>query len=527
MRLISTNPRDGGIGVSPTGPLEAVFSDPIDGGSVAFGPLLVIDSSGEVAATDGVVSGATLRLFPFGLPLASKIVWNIPSVSSATATFPGATQFFTTRDGQWQAPTLAEPDGGTVSVDSRPTVAIDLNGDGLFLWTQESGNYQRVHAARYTAMGDVLGPPIIVSAANPNGHARAPRVSLNDDGDGVAVWEQYDGLFRDVWAATYVRATDTWSAPVRLDTAAGDVSEPKVGVDAVGNAYVVWVQASSTAVGARTDVWGTRFAHATRVWQPAALLETNDLGFAFRASIGVARTTGGAVVAWSQHNGTRYDAVSIRAVTFASAYAAPVLLETSNAGDAFVEDVVADGTGRHAVAFTQPQLGASMFSLYVTRFETTTGLWSGPELVETNEAATVSQVSLAADATRALVVTWTQADGLFSSVWANDFTQGSWGTARLVEMASTGAASSPRAALGRHGNGVVVFSLSDGTRTNLWASRFLSATRSFGSPVLLEQDDAGNVGPPALAIGPSGVAHCVWGQAESLTRVNLHRARFH
>jgi hypothetical protein len=68
---------------------------------------------------------------------------------------------------------------------------------------------------------------------------------------------------------------------------------------------------------------------------------------------------------------------------------------------------------------------------------------------------------------------WEHSDGTRTDIWANRYTPGNgWGTAERIETDNAGDATSAQVALDPSGNGLAVWSQSDGTRTNIWANRF-------------------------------------------------------
>jgi hypothetical protein len=76
------------------------------------------------------------------------------------------------------------------------------------------------------------------------------------------------------------------------------------------------------------------------------------------------------------------------------------------------------------------------------------------------------------------------------------------------------------------GNAVAVWQQDNGTgtRTNIWASRFVPAT-GWGTATLVETDNAGDALVPQVAVDGSGNAVAVWYQSDG-TRSNIWANRF-
>ncbi len=87
------------------------------------------------------------------------------------------------------------------------------------------------------------------------GNADAPQIAMNAAGDAVAVWEQYDGSRTNAWANRYT-AGKGWGVPQLIETDnAGDASSPQITLDGDGNALALWLQDD----GARDNVWANRY----------------------------------------------------------------------------------------------------------------------------------------------------------------------------------------------------------------------------------------------------------------------------
>ena len=106
---------------------------------------------------------------------------------------------------------------------------------------------------------------------------------------------------------------------------------------------------------------------------------------------------------------------------------------------------------------------------------------------------------------------------------SNTFTPKVWGTAELIETDSVGNANNPQIAFDSNGNAIVVWFQSDGPRYNIWANHFDGT--SWGTPELIENDNAGRVAEPQIAFDNNGNAIAVWYQSDS-TRDNIWANRF-
>jgi hypothetical protein len=123
------------------------------------------------------------------------------------------------------------------------------------------------------------------------------------------------------------------------------------------------------------------------------------------------------------------------------------------------------------------------------------------------------------------IAVWRQSDGTRNSIRASRFVPGTgWGGAVLIGAENNGDVWFPSIAMDPHGNAVVVWSQSDGTRDNVWANRFVAGT-GWGAAMLIETDDAGSASNPRVGVDPAGNAVAVWQQSDGI-RDNIWTNRF-
>ena len=126
-----------------------------------------------------------------------------------------------------------------------PHVAVDAAGNFVFVWTRFDGTDIRIQTRRLSAAG-VLGAVQTVSPAG--GSAGEPRVALDADGDAVITWSRDDGTNLRVQART-LSAADVPGAVETLSAAGEDAFAPKVAVAPGGGGVIVWETAAGQIVG--------------------------------------------------------------------------------------------------------------------------------------------------------------------------------------------------------------------------------------------------------------------------------------
>src|SRR5690606_12704466 len=135
--------------------------------------------------------------------------------------------------------------------------------------------------------------------------------------------------------------------------------------------------------------------------------------------------------------------------------------------------------------------------------------WSTIDLVENDDLAWAGSPEVAINA---------GGDGaavflLGNDVWANryDASGGSWSGEVSLESGS-GAATAPKVGIDDAGNVIAVWNQSDGSRSNIWASRYDVGDQAWAPAALLETNNFGAAWEVDLAVSPGGSAVAVWAQ---------------
>jgi hypothetical protein len=131
-----------------------------------------------------------------------------------------------------------------------PQVAVDPNGNAVFIWAQQVTPTEVVIVARRRSAGGVLGSPKSISAKiGPKGgypYGGEAVVGVDSNGNAVIVWERTDTA-GDVRIQTRsLSASGTLSSIQNLSPSGKDGSRPHVAVDPNGNAVFVWNSSDKT-----------------------------------------------------------------------------------------------------------------------------------------------------------------------------------------------------------------------------------------------------------------------------------------
>ncbi len=138
------------------------------------------------------------------------------------------------------------------------------------------------------------------------------------------------------------------------------------------------------------------------------------------------------------------------------------------------------------------------------RFATRDGVWSPHHRLEDLVgAARYPNVAMNPDGSA--VAVWSQDDGTRSNIWASRYTlRSEWGPAELVETDSSGSAGYPAVGIDDAGNAVVAWEIADSIVASV-----TPAGAAWPSPRSIE-DNAEKVFDPIVAVGSRGNAMVVW-----------------
>ena len=307
-----------------------------------------------------------------------------------------------------------------------------------------------------------------------------------------------------VYCTTVIDDGKVWSPAERIDEQS-DAFALQVALDASGTATVV----SDSATLAAGAIF-SRHSTPGGGWDAVAQIDPNEEDAHF-PSLAV-DPNGNAAVAWIQKGAARLSIWSNRYTT-GSGWAAAVRLDTEDAGDATDPHVAIDPDG--SVVAVWHQSGGELENIWASRSTPGDG-WGTAELIENNDDGHAGDPRVAVDPEGNAIAVWHQSDGARANIWANRYTPGDgWGTARRIEINDRGEARLPRLAMDLDGNAVVVWHQSDGTRFDIWSTRFTPAD-GWDTVVRIDGDDTGDANGAEVGLDAGGNAIAVWRQFDGI-----------
>jgi len=435
-----------------------------------------------------------------------------------------------------------QPVAATASVGGTATFSVVASGDALrYQWTRNQVAIAGATAASHTtpaltpadngalygvvvyngagvvlaqsASLTVTAAPLAWQTAAPietddTGNAQMPRLAVNAAGEAVAVWMQPGGGFGiSIWANRYTPAGG-WGTAQRISGGIEVPQEAQVAIDADGNATAVWQQRNDA--GTNTDVWTNRYT-AGSGWGTPVLIETGS-GPAGGPQVGV-DASGSVIAVWAQQVGGRASIVAARYVA-GSGWGTPMTIENDDKSSISVPQIAVDGAGNAVVvwAWVVDTGGFNfVYNISANRYVPGTG-WGTAVPIDSNTMTPDPMPQVALDGAGNAIAVWHRRDGSVDSVATNRYTVGAgWGSATLLETDPAITSRNARVAADGAGNAIAVWEQYGGAITNVMASRY-SAGSGWGSPVLIESDDAGSAYTPQIVIDADGNATALWSQ---------------
>ncbi|MBI3074195.1 MAG: hypothetical protein HYY84_18970 [Deltaproteobacteria bacterium] len=203
---------------------------------------------------------------------------------------------------------------------------------------------------------------------------------------------------------------------------------PRVAVDAIGNAFAIWVrQFPSRALAGRL------FSAASNSWEDAGTVSINSDAGSFSLALAA---TGNGVVVWQQHDGIRHNIWHSRFVPNAT-WTTPGLVENTSLGDSTSPRVAIAPNG-DAVAVWLLSEGVQT-NVWANRFVVASGLWGTESRIDSPISGTSSSALVEVDSLGNAVAAWNRTDGGQTSVWINrGSADGGWADATMISAATDG-----------------------------------------------------------------------------------------
>ena len=386
---------------------------------------------------------------------------------------------------RWRAPEPVETDD---EVHRTPGVAVDPAGNAVVVWNNLVSGVQEISANRYV-VGSGWGTAERIDHEDAS-HAGWPVVAMDQAGNAVSAWTEYDGTSHNIYANRY-EVDSGWGAAELIETEDEGANSPQIAMDSAGNAFVVWPHHD----GGRTDMWANRYEVGSG-WGDAELIGTGEAHEVEKSHVAV-DSAGNAVAVWRQSNGIRFEIWASRYVV-GSGWGDVELIETDDANWGNNPQVAVDSAGNALVVWDQ--WDGDRTYIWANRYEVGSG-WGGDEFVENSITGTGPRVAM--DSAGNATVLWRKGDGeVITSRYEVD---SGWSYEGGIDTGSNDVGS-PQLVVDSVGNAVVLWSLDN----DLWFNRYEIAT-GWGSPDTIGSRP-GRLYGNHIAANSAGYIFVVWNQ---------------
>ncbi len=376
----------------------------------------------------------------------------------------------------WEPPAQIETEE---AVASGCRVAMDPNGNAIVTWVQRDfrpGHGSNVWAALYRVGTGWDAPSFI---GNDNAFtAENPRISMDGNGNALAVWEQLELLdsiiSRTIWANRYTWGVG-WGTLVRVGPNTGSSFSPDVAVDPMGNGIVVWAQQEDGAnlmTGRR--VWASRYV-AGEGWENPSPIE-ESLAVAVGTPKVAMNAQGNATVVWGQSEVLTPPRVCSNRYEYGKGWGLSERTVSDNSWENYNPDVSIDSGGNAITVWSSPPW--SQDTLWANRYGIGSG-WGLPRSIGFDNNMIVFDARVGMDGAGNGIVAWTQSEFPTETVMANRFVPGSgWSTPVKIDTGDGVAMRRIRLAVSARGDAFAVWEQFEPSgATRIWATRYGAASR--------------------------------------------------
>jgi hypothetical protein len=386
-----------------------------------------------------------------------------------------------------------------------PHVAVDADGDAIFVWRRFDGSNYRIQTRTMSTAG-VLSPVQTLSSAGRD--ASDPRIAVDSDGDAVFTWWRSDGANFGVQARAR-SAAGVLSSVQSLSDPGQHAVDPEVAIDPNGDAVFTWPRfdGSNWRIQARARSAAGVLSPVQNLSDPGR--DAYDAGArAPRPQVAV-DPDGDAVFAWS-----RFDGAIFRAQTRARGAAGaltPVQTLSSGGQHAFNPQVGVDLDGDAVFAWTRSD-GTTIRAQ--ARARSAAGAMSPIQTLSAS-GADAREPRLAVDVDGDAVFAWGRFDGAVERIQAVARSAG--GALSAVQNISPPGVTAFAHEVGVDAGGDAVFTWQRldhnepgiGTFIYVIQARERSAAGSLFAPqTLSDSEHAASV--PDIAVAPNGEAATAW-----------------
>lgn len=181
----------------------------------------------------------------------------------------------------WSSPSIISSVTGN-NTDASPQIAVTPSGYSIAVWEELNGTDSTVKSSTRPLFGGIWSSPLTISAITANS-SQIPQVSIDPNGNAVAVWVRNNGSKDVTQAATLLFNALSWTNLTDLSDITKNTFSPQIELDSSGNGVAVWTDVTDHIIQSRTYSGGNWLATTHTISDPLSdgpLLSVNPSGVA-------------------------------------------------------------------------------------------------------------------------------------------------------------------------------------------------------------------------------------------------------
>jgi len=302
-----------------------------------------------------------------------------------------------------------------------PQVAMDNNGNAIITWRQYDGFNIQIFKSEYRG-GVWTHPTSLSDNISQDGQgADSPQVAMDNNGNAIITWYQSDGLNLQIFKSEY--RSGVWTHPTSLSDNISPNGQNayahQVAMDNNGNAIITWFQSD----GLNWQIFKSEYRSGG--WTNPSFSDNISPDGQSAVSPQVAMdNNGNAIITWYQYDASNYQ-------IFKSEYRGGVWTHPASLSDnispagqnAYIPQVAMDNNGNAII--TWYQYDASNYQIFKSEYRG--GVWTNPSSLTDNispngQGADSHQVAM--DNNGNAIITWVQYDGSKYQIFKSEYRWG-------------------------------------------------------------------------------------------------------
>ena len=295
----------------------------------------------------------------------------------------------------------------------KPSVTIDGNDNAYAVWVDRRNGRSDIYASKRSASSGTWGANARVNSTTKFDSQDYPAIAVSPAGDVIALWYRVANHKSNIWAARLPAGGSSWGPEFRVTSNQSTQKQgPRVAFGPTGTAHAVWMD---PAVG-NADIWYATLVAGSSTWSTNTKV-SDDPGSAFQGPTDIVVDGAGNVsVAWTDRRTTPYE-LRVRRLATGGTWGASVVVAADGGNS---PSIAVREDGRAFIVWHDGDASTQYPMVWGSAYDQGTGSWSGAERIDASDPGhAATSAAAAVDASKVLVV-WKDAVPVDSGVNNDD-----------------------------------------------------------------------------------------------------------